>query len=108
MINHEMALIKRIVYVAMSTIAGAILALLLNVFVLEKMIIPDPCYFHSHDTSKFFDLFYDFKPVDGGHPSPTGLNLLATILVGALAGLALSIRLSKKNNTQPSAMGNMG
>jgi ribose/xylose/arabinose/galactoside ABC-type transport system permease subunit len=95
-----MNLIKQISYMVMSTIAGAILALLLNVFVLEKIVIPDPCYYHSHDTSKSFDLFYEFKAIDGGHPSPTWLNLIVTILIGALTGLILGARFSKKRHKQ--------
>ena len=75
---------------------------ILNFFILEKIIIPDPCYYHSHDTNKVFDLFYELTAKEGYHPTPTRLNVILTLITGGLAGLILGIKLSKtkKNEIQ--------
>ena len=72
------------------TIAGAILTFIANYFFIEQLTIPDPCKYHSAETSVFFDLFYDLPSVDGGHPFPTIFNLLLTITLGGLIGFYIT------------------
>jgi hypothetical protein len=44
-----------------------------------------------------FDLFYGLPSGEGGHPSPTGFNILFTVALGLLIGYKLaSWRRSKK------------
>ena len=69
---------------------GAVSTFALNFFFLEHLLIPDPCYYHNRDTSLLFDLFYDLASVEGGHPSPTGFNLLLTLAVGLLSGYQIA------------------
>jgi hypothetical protein len=79
-------------------LAGGILFLLLNYSLLEKLIIPDPCYYHNHQgkTNWLFNLFYSLKAVDGYHPSPTRLNFYLTFVCGFSAALFLYLALEKR------------
>jgi hypothetical protein len=78
-------------------IAGAILALFLNFGVIDRIVVPDPCYYHSHDTNWLFDLFYNITSAEGGHPSPSVFNFIFTITAGAAAGIAFSGFLRRKS-----------
>lgn len=77
---------KRIVIAGVSILLGAMAAFVFNFFFLEKIIIPDPCYYHSHDTSPAFDVFYCFPGSEGGHPFPTTFNVVLTLITGAVLG----------------------
>jgi hypothetical protein len=72
-------------------ITGAVIAFILNFFVLQNIIIPDPCYYHKHDTTRLFDLFYDLPAFEGNHPFPTEFNFILTLVVGAITGIFYSI-----------------
>lgn len=95
---------KQIAIVILSTLAGAILAFLFNFLILDKILIPDPCYYHSHRTNKVFDIFYELTAGDGFHPYPTPFNFIFTLTIGALSGMTLSIRQLKKHRRKK-AMG---
>jgi hypothetical protein len=82
-----MALAKQFLIVTGLVVIGMIGALIFNFFILERVIIPDPCYYHYRDTTMIFDLFYEMKAVDGGHPSPTKFNFILTLAAGSLIGL---------------------
>lgn len=71
-------------------LTGALLAFLLNVCLLEKLLIPDPCYYHSHEGGRLFHWFYDLPATEGGHPVPTKLNMIITLLLGAIGGWLLA------------------
>jgi hypothetical protein len=77
--------------ILLSTVTGAITALMLNFLIIQNILIPDPCYYHSHETGKLFDIFYEMTAAEGYHPLPTRFNLIFTILLGALSGLFFSI-----------------
>jgi hypothetical protein len=87
----------RILKITAFTTLGLVLMYALNYFLLERLIIPDPCYYHSHDTNKVFDLFYELTAQEGYHPTPTKLNLILTLTIGALIGLILGIKQTKKS-----------
>jgi len=72
-------IILRILKITGFVILGLVVMYVLNFFVLERIIIPDPCYYHSHDTNKVFDLFYELTAKEGYHPTPTRLNLILTL-----------------------------
>lgn len=90
--------IKQLAIITLSTIAGIFLAVIFNFIVLENILIPDPCYYHSHDTNMLFDLFYELTASEGYHPFPTRFNFILTICIGALAGFTLSKRLIRKRS----------
>lgn len=75
-------LVKRIIFL----LIGAFLSLPLNYFFLEIFLIPDPCYYHTHETTSLFDLFYSLTSDNGYHPFPTMLNFVVTICVGMISG----------------------
>jgi len=88
---------KRILIIFLSALAGSILAFIFNYFFLEKILIPDPCYYHSHDTNKIFDLFYSLPASEGNHPLPTMFNLIGTLITGAIIGAGISfIRINRQ------------
>lgn len=78
--------------VGLGGILGAILMGLLNFGVFDKLFIPDPCYYHSHDTNWLFDRFYDITSAQGGHPSPSMFNIVVTLATGLLLGGWLTIK----------------
>ena len=77
------------------TLTGIVIVFLFNYLFLERLIIPDPCYcyYHSHDTTKLFDLFYELTSSEGYHPTPTKLNLILTVIIGAMTGLLIGQKL---------------
>jgi hypothetical protein len=68
---------------------GAITALIFNLGFLQKMIIPDPCYYHTNETNPIFNVFYNLPASEGYHPFPTAFNILLTILIGIGMGMML-------------------
>ena len=91
---------KQIIAIVLLSCMGALLTYLFNFFVLERIIIPDPCYYHSHDTNKIFDLFYDLTAKEGFHPTPSNLNTILTLGIGATVGAILGVKGNNKNGTQ--------
>ncbi|MBP8994446.1 MAG: hypothetical protein KBG30_11650 [Bacteroidales bacterium] len=87
---------KRILTIIGFCVLGLVVTFVLNFFILERLIIPDPCYYHSHDTNKIFDLFYELTAGEGFHPTPTILNLVLTLTAGIIVGLVLGIRRTSK------------
>ncbi len=90
--------VRKFLFTAVFVIAGAVLAFLFNFMVLDRILIPDPCYYHSHDTNLVFDLFYEITTAEGGHPSPTIFNLIFTIVAGGALGYALSRYMAKSGS----------
>ena len=89
---------KQIAIVILSALAGMFLAFLFNYLILDKILIPDPCYYHSHDTNKLFDIFYELTASEGYHPFPTKFNFILTATFGAIFGLTLSIYKLRKHD----------
>lgn len=90
--------VKNIAIVILSALAGTVLAFLFNFLILDKILIPDPCYHHSHDTNKVFDIFYELTSDEGYHPFPTKFNFIFTATIGAIFGLTLSIYKLRKHD----------
>jgi hypothetical protein len=90
--------VKNIVIVILSALGGTILAFVFNFLILENILIPDPCYYHTHDTNKVFDIFYKVTAGEGFHPFPTKFNFIITATIGAICGLTFSINKLKKRD----------
>ena len=75
---------------------GASIAFVLNYFVLENLLIPDPCYYHNRETNILFDIFYMTPSFNGRHPLPTIFNYIFTLLVGGILGWVLANYLTRK------------
>lgn len=93
---------KQIVLVILLAIGGIVLAFLFNFIILDKILIPDPCYYHTNDTNKVFDIFYELNSGDGYHPFPTMFNFIFTATIGAILGLIISIYKLKKRDARKS------
>lgn len=89
---------KRILKIIGFCILGLVVTFVLNFFILERLIISDPCYYHSHETNKIFDLYCELTAVEGFHPTPTILNLVLTLTTGIVVGLVLGIRRTTNDN----------
>jgi hypothetical protein len=70
-------------------LAGMAFTFFANYTVIDKIIVPDPCYYHTHDTTKLFNLFYTTYSGDNGHPFPTVFNYIFTLAVGGVASYLL-------------------
>jgi len=76
---------KAVIYSLFFLICG-IVAILLNVFLIERLIIPDICYYHSHQTTFYFDIFFSFPPSEGGHPVTSNFSIVLSFLIGGILG----------------------
>jgi hypothetical protein len=92
--------VKSILVTAVFIIAGSILAFLFNFLLLDRMLIPDPCYYHTHEAGKLVRLFYEFTSHSGGHPFPTIFNFIFTIAAGGTIGYFLARYLMKRKSTK--------
>jgi len=70
-------------------VIGLVAAFVLDLFI-AGMIIPDPCEYHSKETTWIFDLFYRKTSDEGYHPSPTTFNYVLTIALGLLLGIFIN------------------
>jgi len=91
---------KRILKLIGFTALGTITFFVFNFLVLERITIPDPCYYQSHDTTKFFDLFYEMKAGEGYHPTATYLNLILTLTLGSITGLTWGLKRKLNDNNE--------
>lgn len=62
-------------------------------FVLYPILIPDECYYHSHDTPFIIDLLFDFPAHEGFHPVPSVIGYILSFGIGIVVTLWL-----KKNS----------
>ncbi|KZS39508.1 hypothetical protein AWE51_25750 [Aquimarina aggregata] len=64
---------------------------------LYDLLIPDICYYHTHEMNSFLNLFYSAGSADNGHPSPNLLNLITSLIIGGILGYGIyKIVINKK------------
>ncbi|MES2848819.1 MAG: hypothetical protein V4685_07160 [Bacteroidota bacterium] len=80
----------------LAILSGMIAAFFANYALLYPLIIPDPCYYHSRETTFVFDMFYSMDSADGDHPFPTTFNLFFTLFIGGVSGFLLLGFIRKK------------
>ena len=68
----------------------------LNFGIVEQIIIPDPCLYHTKETTFLWNLFYTLSGAEGYHPFPTLLNFILTLIVGVFVGFWLTRRVNKR------------
>lgn len=78
-------------------ILGLLVAFVLH-FMMEGILIPDPCAYHGEKTTQFFDLFYKMTSDEGYHPSPTTFNNVLTIALGLVLGIYINKKIAKAFN----------
>jgi len=86
----------RLLKISGFSLISIVVIFIFNYLLLERLIIPDPCYYHSHDATKIFDLFYELTASEGYHPTPTKFNLIITLITGAMSGLLFGLKLTNK------------
>ena len=75
---------------------GAILMVVISFALLYKLLIPDVCYYHTHEMNLFMSLFYSAGPADNGHPGPNLTNLLVSLGFGGILGYGIYKLISKQ------------
>lgn len=64
----------------------SIVALFLNFAIIDHLIMPDPCYYHTNQMNLVLSFFYTAAAVSGGHPEINLFNIVFTIIFGGLIG----------------------
>ena len=77
-------MILRVVSILGCLVFGIATVWMLNYGIIESIIIPDPCAYHSEESSVLFDMFYTVTSDEGYHPYPTLLNFALTLTLGFL------------------------
>jgi hypothetical protein len=80
------------------TVVFAICSLVLNFTIIDKMVMPDPCYYHTHEMNIVLGLFYCSSSASGGHPEINLFNVLFTLFVGGFIGYTFFSFLEKKRD----------
>lgn len=77
------------------------IGMILNSFtVLYELLIPDICYYHTHEMNSVLSLFYSARPASNGHPGPNILNFILSLLVGGIIGNRIFKLITKKNEVK--------
>ncbi|GAA0744622.1 hypothetical protein [Gaetbulibacter jejuensis] len=71
--------------------------MLISFTLLYDLLIPDICYYHTHEMNSFLNLFYSAGPASNGHPEPNILNFILSLSVGGIIGNGIYGILTKKN-----------
>ena len=62
---------------------------------LYDFLIPDPCYYHSHEMNYFMGLFFSASSASNGHPEPNLTNFIVSFLIGSLIGFVIFKKFAK-------------
>ena len=57
-------------------------AFFLHSFIIDPILIPDPCYYHSNEASFLINSLYDFPASEGFHPVWNWKYYLLIIMTG--------------------------
>lgn len=68
---------------------GIVVTGFLNYYIIEPLLIPDPCAYHGEETSILFSMAYQISSSDGFHPAPTLFNRILTLISGVITGYLL-------------------
>ncbi len=78
----------------------SIFATILNFAFIDKLVMPDPCYYHTKEMNLILNLFYSATSASGGHPEQNLFNLIFTIIFGGLIGKFACKLYEKRINTE--------
>jgi hypothetical protein len=78
-------------------IVFGIVAIVLNFSIIDEIIMPDPCYYHTKKMNFILGLFYSSSSASGGHPEINLFNIIFTFAVGGLIGNKIHRYLENKN-----------
>jgi len=75
------------------SISGFVVAFFVGMFIIEEIVVGDPCQYHppiNKKTNFVFDLFFAAHGGSNSHPEATLLNLIVTLSLGVLLGIIVS------------------
>jgi hypothetical protein len=72
---------NKIIIISFLSIPGIIISYILSFFI-EGIVIPDECYYESHDSNWLIELLYDFPSWNGYHPYPSTFQFVLIFLTG--------------------------
>jgi len=87
-------------------LVGGIGMFLISFTLIYNLLIPDICYYHTHEMNSFMNLFYSAGGADNGHPSPNFLNLIISLIIGGILGYGIYKYLTNKNKRKIKTTGN--
>lgn len=82
-------MIKNILLIS-TAILGGIGMILVSLLIVWPILIPDDCYYHTHDKNLLIFLLYNFPSSEGGHSVPSLFNFLFFGLFGAYFAVKLT------------------
>lgn len=100
-VRYISTILKRMLLFLFAMLLGIIFSFIINLLIIDKLVIGDPCRFHNKDieTGKVFDFFYVMNSSTGFHPEPSinyfMLLLIAGIVIGIVAYLKFQSRFIK-------------
>ena len=89
---------SRVAGILVCSFFGAVVVYILNYFIIDRILIPDPCAYHGEETTKIFNIFYKRESSEGYHPEPTFFNYILTVVLGAASGFFVYKRIYRKKN----------
>lgn len=90
---------NRVLFVVFMVIGFMVLYEIIGNYILLPIFIPDPCYYHIHETTPMIELLFDFSPGNGFHPSPAKLGYLLFAFFGFSVS-TIWIRMNKRNRSK--------
>lgn len=93
---------------AVFAIVGAITLFVVNLALVDRLVVPDPCRWHGHENEAgiLINLLYEFSADEGYHPIQYPFNHIVALLLGAGLGLllyrvSLRLRLMQGGSVRP-------
>jgi len=80
--------------------AGALVMIYLNYTLIYDLIIPDPCYYHTHDMNFIMKIFYTTDSAANGHPEPNMVNVLLSGVAGAWGAIKILGYLKSRSSNE--------
>ena len=77
-------------------IIGGFITAIFSFTVLYYLLIPDLCYYHSHEMNYIMSLFFTAYPGSNGHPEPNFINFIVSFLIGSYVGFVIFKKFAKQ------------
>ena len=77
-------------------IIGGFITSIFSFTILYDLLIPDICYYHSHEMNFIMSLFFSASSASNGHPEPNLTNFIVSFLTGSLIGFMIFKKFAKQ------------
>ena len=78
-------------------ILGGIFMLITSFTIIFDLLVPDACYYHTHDMNFLMRIFFYSGNVSNGHPEPNFFYYIIFFIIGGFMGNKLYEISIKKN-----------